>query len=171
MSEQIIKPQVQEKRDAIQKIREKIEKSSAFYVAKYEGVNVEGMTELRKALLKEESELKVFKNTLFKLAIDDKEYAEDFNELLKGPNAIAFAYGEPTITAKTLFDFAKKNKVLKIKGCLFENEFFGSDKISIIKDLPSRSALLSMIASVINEPMAKLARTLDALRENKENQS
>ncbi len=57
MSEQVIKPQMQEKMDKVQAVKDKIERSKAFYVTKYDGVNVEGMTELRKSLLKEEAEL------------------------------------------------------------------------------------------------------------------
>ncbi|PID26533.1 MAG: 50S ribosomal protein L10 [Candidatus Cloacimonadota bacterium] len=165
---EMVKPQMQQKMDVVKGIQERIEKSNAFYIAKYDGVNVESITELRRELRKAGSELNVLKNKLFKRAIADQEWASNFDELLTGPNATAFAYEDGSIAAKILFDFAKKNKALQIKGCLFDGQYFGPDKISIIKDLPTKEQLLGMVASVINEPMAKVARTLDALREQKE---
>lgn len=163
-----LKPQIQEKADKIDEIKSKLAKATAFYVAKYDGLTVAHLSKLRKDLRTSNSEFSVFKNTLFKLAIKDTEYAAKFDSLLKGANAFAFSYADATATAKSLFDFSSTNAKLVIKGCLFENQFFGSEKISVIKDLPSKPALLSMLANVLNEPMAKLARTLDALKMSKE---
>jgi len=157
-----------DKQEIVNIIKQKLSKSSAFYVSKYDGINVEDISRLRKELKVANSEMKVYKNTLVKLALKEEKYSKDFDSLLLGPNSITFAYDDPTSTAKILFDFAKKNKNLEIKGCLFDNEFFGTDKISIIKDLPSRHTLLSMLANVLNAPMSKVARTLDALRLKKE---
>ena len=163
-----IKQQILDKQEIIDVIKQKLSESSAFYVSRYDGINVEDISRLRKELKFANSEMKVYKNTLVKLALKEEEYSKDFEPLLLGPNSITFAYEDPSSAAKVLFDFAKKNKNLEIKGCLFDNEFFGKDKISMIKDLPSRDTLLSMIANVLNAPMSKFARTLDALREKRE---
>lgn len=168
VTNETIKQQVLDKQDIIDAIKNKMSESSAFYVSRYDGINVEDISRLRKELKEANSEMKVYKNTLVKLALKEETYGEDFNSLLLGPNSITFAYDDPTSAAKVLFDFAKKNKSLVIKGCLFDNEFYGPDKMSIIKDLPSKHTLLSMLANVLNAPMSKVARTLDALREKKE---
>lgn len=165
----ITKQQTIEKQTVIDEIKKKLESSSAFYVSKYDGINVENISKLRRDLRASNSEMKVFKNTLVIRALQDSQYLSSFESILKGPNAITFAYADPASPAKILFDFAKKNTALEIKGCLFENQYYAADKMSVIKDLPSRDALLSMIASVLNEPMAKLARTMDALRVAREN--
>lgn len=164
-----VKQQILEKQKVIDEIRTKLQSSSAFYVTKYDGINVENISELRKALRASQSEMKVFKNTLVKKALEGTKYSESFTEILRGPNSLTFAYEDPSSPAKILFDFAKKNKSLEIKGCMFENEFYGSDKMSIIKDLPTKSNLLSMLANVLNEPMSKVARIIDSLRIEKEN--
>ncbi|MCK4979433.1 MAG: 50S ribosomal protein L10 [Candidatus Delongbacteria bacterium] len=168
VTNETIKQQILEKQEIVNVIKQKLSESSAFYVSRYDGINVEDISRLRKELKVANSEMKVYKNTLVKLALKEEEYSKDFEPLLLGPNSITFAYEDPSSAAKVLFDFAKKNKNLEIKGCLFENEFFGKDKISVIKDLPSRDTLLSMIANVLNAPMSKLARTLDALRDKQE---
>lgn len=165
----ITKQQTIEKQAVIDEIKKKLESSSAFYVTKYDGINVENISRLRRDLRGSNSEMKVFKNTLVIKALQDSQYLSSFENILKGPNSITFAYADPATPAKILFDFAKKNAALEIKGCLFENQFYGADKMSVIKDLPTRDALLSMIASVINEPMAKVARILEALRLSREN--
>jgi large subunit ribosomal protein L10 len=163
-----IKQQILEKQEIVNVIKQKLSESSAFYVSRYDGINVEDISRLRKELKVANSEMKVYKNTLVKLALKDEEYGENFNSLLLGPNSITFSYDDPSSTSKVLFDFAKKNKSLVIKGCLFDNVFYGEDKMSVIKDLPSKHTLLSMLANVLNAPMSKVARTLDALREKKE---
>ena len=163
-----LKPQMVEKVETVEEIKAKLSKATAFYVAKYDGLTVAHLSKLRKDLRTANSEFTVYKNTMVKLAIKDTDYAKHFDGLLKGANAIAFSYADGSSTAKALFDFSGSNDKLNIKGCLFDNQFFGPDKISIIKDLPSKPTLLSMLASVLNEPMAKLARTLDALKANKE---
>ncbi len=168
VTNETIKQQILDKQEIVNIIKQKLSESSAFYVSRYDGINVEDISRLRKELKVANSEMKVYKNTLVKLALKEEEYSKDFEPLLLGPNSITFAYEDPSSAAKVLFDFAKKNKNLEIKGCLFENEFFGKDKISVIKALPSRDTLLSMIANVLNAPMSKVARTLDALRDKKE---
>jgi large subunit ribosomal protein L10 len=169
MSEvKIEKQQIIEKRAVIDEIKEKIQSASAFYVTKYDGIDVENISRLRRELRTANSEMKVFKNKLVIKALEGTKHHDAFEKILKGPNSMTFAFQDPAAPAKIFFEFAKKNTKLEIRGCLFENEFYGSDKMSIIKDLPSKDALLSMIASVLNEPMAKLARTLDSLRLSKE---
>lgn len=166
--EKIVKQQTIEKQKVIDEIKSKLEKSSAFYVTRYDGIDVENISKLRRDLKGTEAEMRVFKNTMVIRALEGTKFEESFTQILKGPNSLTFAYADPAAPAKILFDFSKKNAKLEIKGCMFENEYYGADKMSIIKDLPSRDALLSMIASVLNEPMAKVARLLDALRESKE---
>ncbi|MFO7810992.1 MAG: 50S ribosomal protein L10 [Candidatus Delongbacteria bacterium] len=169
--EKIVKQQTIEKGKVIDEIKEKLKSSSAFYVTRYDGIDVENISKLRKDLKDNDSEMKVFKNTMVIRALEDSEYKDDFTEILKGPNSLTFAYSDPVAPAKVLFDFAKKNKELKIKGCLFENEYYGADKMSVIKDLPTKETLYAMIANVLNEPMSRVARIIDALRESKGSES
>ncbi|MCG2759593.1 MAG: 50S ribosomal protein L10 [Candidatus Delongbacteria bacterium] len=165
----IEKKQAIEKQSVIDEIRKKLQSASAFYVTRYDGIDVEKISKLRKDLRASKSEMKVFKNTLVKKALEGTKYSENFSKILKGPNSLTFAYEDPVSPAKILFEFTKKNQKLEIKGCLFENEYYGAEKMSVIKDLPSKDTLLSMLASVLNEPMAILARTLDAFRVSREN--
>lgn len=165
----IVKQQILDKQKVIDEIKTKLHSASAFYVTRYDGIDVEKISLLRRELGATKSEMKVFKNTMVNKALEGTKYSEEFSKILKGPNALTFAYEDPSAPAKILFEFAKKNEKLVIKGCLFENEFYPAAKMAVIKDLPSRNTLLSMLASVLNEPMSKLARTLDSLKTKKEN--
>jgi len=164
----IVKQQVLEKQKVIDEIKTKLHSASAFYVTRYDGIDVEKISHLRKELRATKAEMKVFKNTLVNKALEGTKFSGELSKILKGPNSLTFAYEDPSAPAKILFEFAKKNEKLIIKGCLFENEFYPAAKMAVIKDLPSKNTLLSMIASVLNEPMAKLARALDALKTAKE---
>lgn len=85
---QILKEQIIEKQNVVNEIKEKIDSSSAFYITKYDGINVEDISSLRKKLREVQSEMKVFKNTLLKRALEGKDYENNFTELLNGPNSI-----------------------------------------------------------------------------------
>ena len=58
-----IKQQILEKQEIVNVIKQKLSESSAFYVSRYDGINVEDISRLRKELKVANSEMKVYKNT------------------------------------------------------------------------------------------------------------
>ena len=59
--------------------------------------------------------------------------------------------------------------MLIIKGGLLGDEFLSSERVSALADLPSRDALLAMIAGTFGAPMSQLAGLLAALPRNAAN--
>ena len=60
-----------EKADVISEVKELLDGSTAVYLTDYSGINVEDISDLRNQFRQEGVRYKVFKNNLFKLALDE----------------------------------------------------------------------------------------------------
>lgn len=152
----------QEKISAVSEIKELLESSNGVILTEYRGLTVAQMKELRRAL-GAETEYAVVKNTL--TAIAAKEVGIDaFDGQLHGPSAIAFIKGDFIDAAKGLRDFAKANPQLIVKSGYFEGEALDEAGINKFASLESREVLLAKVAGGAKGAIAKVARTVDALR-------
>ncbi|ORC24371.1 MULTISPECIES: 50S ribosomal protein L10 [Rothia] len=152
----------QEKIAAVSEIKELLETSNGVILTEYRGLTVAQMKELRRAL-GAETEYAVVKNTL--TAIAAKEVGIDaFDGQLSGPSAIAFIKGDFIDAAKGLRDFAKANPQLIVKSGYFEGEALDEAGINKFASLESREVLLAKVAGGAKGAIAKVARTVDALR-------
>ena len=97
------------KNDKIEYYKKQFENAKVAVVADYRGLSVEEITELRRELQKTDADLTVTKNTLCKVATQGTAY-EAIAELMAGPTAIAFGYGDEVAAAKVLAKFIKENK-------------------------------------------------------------
>lgn len=152
----------QDKIAAVSEIKELLESSNGVILTEYRGLTVAQMKELRRAL-GAETEYAVVKNTL--TAIAAKEAGIDaFDGQLHGPSAIAFIKGDFIDAAKGLRDFAKANPQLIVKSGYFEGEALDEAGINKFASLESREVLLAKVAGGAKGAIAKVARTVDALR-------
>lgn len=154
------------KKDIVSEIEENIKSSQSVILFDYHGLSVDEMTELRKLLKNNSSNLKIYKNTLTKLAFNNLNI--DLNEHLLGPKAIAF--GTDTISPiKTLSDFAKKHEKLEIKIGLVDGNITDKETLKKLASIPSRQGLLTMLAGSMIASIRDLSIALNMLREQKEN--
>ena len=152
----------QDKIAAVSEIKELLESSNGVILTEYRGLTVAQMKELRRAL-GAETEYAVVKNTLTASAA--KEVGIDaFDGQLHGPSAIAFIKGDFIDAAKGLRDFAKANPQLIVKSGYFEGEALDEAGINKFASLESREVLLAKVAGGAKGAIAKVARTVDALR-------
>lgn len=152
-----------DKEQQVKVIADMFAKSKGAFIVDFKGIKVEQVTELRKKLIKSESEMKVVRNTLAKRAFKNHSGAElAFDTVMKGTNAIVFSYGEVNQTAKVLSDFAKDVEVLQIKKGMMDGEALDEAKVKFLASLPGKDQLRSQLLAVFKEPAAKLARVLDA---------
>jgi len=149
--------------EAVKEIEEKFRKSKGMYFVDFHGINVEQVNSLRKELKASNIEYKVLKNTLLRIAADNVGLG-DVKQFFTGPTAVAFAYDDPTLPARVLTEFIKKNKIehIKIKGCLFEDKVFSAEEVESIAKLPTREELLAKFLATIQSPLANLISTLSA---------
>lgn len=157
------------KKQIVEEITEKFKNSVSTVVVDYRGLNVAEITELRKQLREAGVEFKVYKNTLTRRAAEAAELAE-INDVLTGPNAIAFSNDDVVAPAKILNNFAKENEALEIKVGVIEGKVVSVEEIKALAELPSREGLLSMLLSVLQAPIRNFALAAKAVAEQKEEQ-
>src|SRR5437588_1873600 len=159
----------------------RLKASSTAVLADYRGMTVGQMRDLRTKLRGGGIEMVVVKNTLARRAAKAAGY-EPLNAELVGPIAMLFAADDVSAPARILNDFIRANRKMVIKAGLLEGQLIKAAAVTELADLPSREVLLSRLlgamqaplgnlASILQAPIVKLARTLDALRSQKESQS
>lgn len=163
------KPIIEAKQNLVQDIAGKFEAAASVVVVDYRGLTVAQVTELRKQLREAGVEFKVYKNTLVRRAAE-KAGVEAINEVLTGPNAIAFSNEDVVAPAKIINEFAKKNEALEIKAGIIEGNVSSAEDVKALAELPSREGLLSMLLSVLQAPVRNFALATKAVADQKEEQ-
>lgn len=153
---------IQAKQNTVDEIVNKIDNSKSVIVFKYQGSTVADMSELRTELRKNDSELKIYKNTLATRALDSKNLK--FDKTLEGANAMIFGKNllEPI---KVLSDFAKKHENITIECGIIEGEIVGVDTIKEYASIPSMEGLLTMLAGGMIEHVKNLSIGLNLYAE------
>lgn len=160
-SEKILK----QKQAVIEEIKTHINDSVSIVLFDYRGLTDSETKELRRKLRENNSDYKVYKNTLMARAFNDLNI--DMNAELKGPSA--FAYGTDQIAAvKVLTDFKKDHSALELKVGIIDGEKADQAKLSEYASLPSRDGLLTMLAGGMIGIVRDLSICLDLYAKQKE---
>jgi large subunit ribosomal protein L10 len=151
----------QQKQKILEELKEKINKQKVVVFFDFSGLKVKDLSDLRKRLRKENSELKVAKKTLLSLAFKklDEVVAKNIKKLT-GEIALVFGYQDTISPAKTLWQFSKDFPNLKILAGFVENEFKEADEIMALAQLPSRQELLARLAWSIAGPISGFVNVL-----------
>ena len=156
---------LEQKQAVIDEIAEKVKSAATVVFFEYRGLSVSEMTELRRGLRETGSDVKVYKNTLAKRALDSMNY--DMNGELNGPKAMA--YGSDAIAPiKTLANFAKNHPALEIKIGIVDGEVADLAMLKKLAATPSREQLLTMLAGGLLEHVKNVAICLDLHSKNLE---
>jgi len=146
----------------VQELHEKLKDFNLAVLAHYSGLNVEKLTVLRSSLRKANTELRVVKNTLLKIASKKTDLGL-LDEYLKGPIAIVLNRSDVVETAKVLVDFARKNAELEIKAGMLNGRVLSREQLITLASLPSREILLGKLLSVFIGVQSGLVNVLSAV--------
>ena len=147
------------KRDKVAVLEEKISRAQSIIFADYRGLTVKQINELRRKFFDTgNSEFVVAKNTLMRIALSNKgleveDLVGDLNAL-KGPTGVGFGYDDPVAPAKTIADFAKTNNKLVLKSGLVDGQFYGTEQVQQLADLPPVDQLYASIVGSIASPLS-----------------
>ena len=153
---------IEDKQNIVDEITKKFEDSKSVLVFSYQGLTVAQMAELRRELKKEDSEVKIYKNSLVKRALDAKNI--NIDSFLEGPNAIVFGK-EVLEPIKILSNFAKDNDVVKVETGIVNGEVVTLDTIKEYASIPSMEGLLTMLAGGMIEHLKNLSIGLNLYAE------
>jgi large subunit ribosomal protein L10 len=154
-----------EKKEIVAEITDNIKNSESVILFQYQGLTVADLSALRNKLREANAEVKVYKNTLLKRALDDLNLSLD--GFLEGPNAILFGKDllEPI---KVIADFAKENDKLDIRVGIISGDVASIDTIREYASIPSRDGLLTMLAGGMIQYVRDLAIGLNLYAEQLE---
>ncbi len=142
-------------------LTEKMQRMQLAVVADYRGLTVADITDLRSKLREQNAELIVAKNTLTLLAAKNTGH-EAIEELLSGPTALTFAYGDIAKTAKILTDFNKGPKKLVVRGGLLGKSLMKENLLEAVSALPTRQEVLAQIVGGIAAPVSGVVGVINA---------
>lgn len=148
-----------EKEAFVSHIREELVNSSIVVALnRNPGITVEEMTKLRKDMHKAESNLKILKNTLARIAIKGSNI-DQIGMYLNGSTGLAYS-NNPVGMAKAISEFAKANEKLTILGGVMDGKAITPDVIKELASLPSMDELRAKIIGLLTATASKIVRTV-----------
>ena len=143
-------------------IKEDLEGAGAVWVVDACGLTVKEVEALRGAVREAGAAMKVYKNTVMRIALAESELPT-LDDMLHGPSAFVFAGSDVAAAAKAVKEFAKTNENLQIKGGLMEGAAVSAEEVEAIASLPSREELYAHIAAAINGVAQGLATAINGV--------
>lgn len=134
--------------------------SGVVVVARYAGLTVAEMQDLRGRMRAAGGSVRVAKNRLAKIALQGKPCA-GIGKLLTGMTVLAFSE-DPVAAAKVIDDFAKTNKKLEILGGAMGSAVLDPEGVKAVAMMPSREELIASVVACIGAPAAQLAGAIGA---------
>ena len=146
------------KKQVVSELKDVFEHSGIIVAAKYAGITVAEMSNLRTKMRENSANVRVAKNRLARIAIE-KSPPEGMKHLLV--DQIVLMYSEDPVTAaKISVEFAKTNENLKIVGGAMGDKILDSNGVTEVSKLPSREEVLSSISALLTAPGGNLAASL-----------
>lgn len=158
---------LEKKQAKVEKLTNLIKNSVSGVIVDYEGITVDKDSKLRRDLREAGVNYFVEKNSLLRFAMTNVGL-EQLNDVLKGTTAIALSDDDQTAPARILGKFAESNKEkFNIKAGFIEGEIYDAAGVMALSKIPSKDVLLSMLVGSLQGPMQKLAATLQAVADSK----
>lgn len=131
-------------------------------VAKYQGLSVADVQELRKAARENGVTIKVVKNRLVRVAMgDNKTYKETDTSALVGQLLYAFSADDEVMPAKVLNDFAKTHPTLELAaGFSGEGLAQSAADVTALAALPSKNQLIAEVVAQLLSPVHDVTNAL-----------
>ena len=157
---------LEKKAKTVDEITEKLKNSAGVVFIDYRGLTDEELTTLRRSLRENSADVKVYKNTLTKRALDSLNLTLD--ECVEGTSALV--YSEDAVAPiKVVTNFAKDHEALSIKGGIVDGKVSSLEELAKLATIPSREGLLTMLAGGMIGIAKDLSIALNLYAEQKEN--
>ena len=157
---------IEKKAQTVEEIASKIKDSAGVVFVDYRGLTDEEITSLRRNLRKNSADMKVYKNTLTKRALDSLNISMD--ECVLGPSALVYST-DAVAPIKTVTNFAKEHSALSVKGGIVDGKVSSLEELAQLATIPSRDGLLTMLAGDMIGIVKDLSIALNLYAEQKEN--
>ena len=153
-----------QKEKVVEELGQIFESSGVVVVARYDGMTVAQMQDLRAEMRAAGGSVRVAKNRLAKIALEGKPCAS-IGGLLTGMTVLSYSE-DPVAAAKIADAYAKKNDKFVILGGAMGNTALDPAGVKAVASMPSREELIAQIVSCIGAPAANIAAAIGAPASN-----
>jgi large subunit ribosomal protein L10 len=154
-----------EKEAVITEVTKLAAKAQTMVMAEYRGITVADMTKLRTQARGSGVTLSVLKNTLARRALAGGPF-EAVASQMTGPLIYGFSL-DAVAAAKVVVDFAKTNDKLVVRGGANAGMALDSEGVKRLASIPPKEVLLAQLVGLLQSPIARTARVLSALAEQR----
>lgn len=147
----------EKKREQVAQLRELFDNSKITVVAKYTGLSVQGIQQLRATARQENVVIKVVKNRLVRVSLrESKSYKQADTSLLSDQLLYAFSSEDEVAPAQILAKFAKTNDAIKLVAGYSDGQALDTAAVVMLASLPSKDQLRGQLVGVIAAPLTSM---------------
>jgi len=154
-----------EKASKVKELQETFKNAKFAMVTDYRGLKVPELEKLRGSLRANNSQIRVAKNTLLRLAVKETPY-ENLSEFFTGTTAIVFGFEDPVAPAKEVTAFAKEYEALQIRSAGLDGSVLTADDVLALSKLPGKDELRAMLLGTLAAVPTGLVRVLSGVPQN-----
>ena len=160
-------------------IEERLARCTVAVTTRNNGISVAEVNELRRKLRAASVEYLVVKNNLAAIAADNAGKS-GLRDILQGPTAIAFGYGEVVDPARTLHEEIRSASLpIELIGAIIDGDTLDAVAVRELALLPPKPVLITKVmggllgplyglSHALNYHISGLARALDGIRQQME---
>ena len=150
------------KESQVEEIKGKLDRCTIAVATGYQGMSASAMTDLRARLREQGIEYRVIKNTLTLRAATELG-KEGVSEVLRGPTALAFGYGDVVAVAKGINGYITATRMpLIIHGAVMDGSILTAGQVINMASLPPRDELIARLIGQMQSPITGLVNVLSA---------
>jgi len=148
-----------QKEKIVLELKDKISRQKGIIFVGFKGLKVKELSELREKLKEINSELKIAKKTLLKIALRDLELNLEPKKLM-GEVGLVLGYQDEISPAKLVYQFSKKHQKLEILGGIINRRFLEAERMIELARLPSKEELFGKLIGTLSAPIYNLVNVL-----------
>jgi large subunit ribosomal protein L10 len=153
-----------QKEQVVDELGQIFDSSGVVVVARYEGMTVAQMQDLRARMRQEGGFVRVAKNRLAKIALEGKP-CESIGEYLTGMTVLSYSE-DPVAAARVADKYAKDNEKFVILGGSMGGTALDPAGVKAVAAMPSREELIASIVAAIGAPASNIAGAIGAPASN-----
>ena len=146
----------------VAELSDALKDAKAVTFARYAGISVADMQDLRKSARENNVSIRVVKNRLVRVSMSqDKTFKDTDTSLLEGQLLYAFSSEDEVAPSKVLHDFAKTHPSLELAGGFSEIGEVQSDAdVKALAGLPSKQQLIAEVVAQLLSPVHDVTNAL-----------
>ena len=153
-----------QKEQVVDELGQIFDSSGVVVVARYEGMTVAQMQDLRARMRQEGGFVRVAKIRLAKIALEGKP-CESIGEYLTGMTVLSYSE-DPVAAARVADKYAKDNEKFVILGGSMGGTALDPAGVKAVAAMPSREELIASIVAAIGAPASNIAGAIGAPASN-----